>query len=91
MCDSLNINFPFGKIQQKLEAELVQQIDKPNVKYSVDRLIGFLPYTLSDPTLLLCDMKAKVASATVQQERERVLQCHNNEKYISTHSDLPSS
>ena len=36
-------------------------------------------------------MKARVDPATTQQERERVLQYHNNEKYISAHYDLPSS
>ena len=87
----MNNNFPFGKIQQISEVGLVQKIGKPYVKYLVDRLIGFLPYTTSDPTLLLCGMKARVAPATAQQEHEQVLQYHNNEKYISTHSDLPSS
>ena len=91
MLDSLNNNFPFGKIEQTSEVGLVQKIDKPYVKDSIDRIIGFLPTASSQPSLLLYEIKARVAPTTAQQERERVLQYHNGEKYISTHSSSPNS
>ena len=73
MLDSLNNEFPFGKIEQTSEVGLVQKIDNTYVKDSIDRIIGLLPAASSQPKLLLCEMKARVAPTTAQQERERVL------------------
>ena len=43
---------------------LVQNIGKTHVKDSIDRIIGFLPNDCEEPKLLLCKMKARVASTT---------------------------
>ena len=91
MLDSINNNFPFVKIEQISEVELVQKADKKYCKDSIDRFLGCLPTDSLEPKLLLCEMKVRVSSISAQQERERFFQYHNNEKYISTHSNSPSS
>ena len=51
MLDSLNNNFPFGKIEQISEVGLVQKVDKKYCKDSIDRLIGYLPTDSTQPKL----------------------------------------
>ena len=91
VCDSLNNWFPFGKIQQISDVGSVQKVDKSYVKDSVDGIIEYLPTYLTNPKMILCEMNARATPETTQQKCKRVLQCHNNEKYMSTHSDSPSS
>ena len=62
-----------------------------NVKDSIDRLVGYIPNDKVDEKILLCEMKARVAPNTAQKERERILQYHDGEKYVSTHSNSPNS
>ena len=91
MLDSLNNQFPFGKIEHIPEVGLVQKADTIYVKDSVDRLIGYLPKNERHTKLLLCEMKAsRVAASTSQEERETVLQ-HHGQKYVSTHSNSSTS
>ena len=89
--NSQNNEFPFGKIEQMSEVGLVQKIDKKHVKYSIDRMIGYIPEGESEPKLLLCEMKGRVASTTEQEECERVQRFHNSERFISTSSNSTDS
>ena len=91
MSHSVGNQFPFGEIEAISEVGLVQKIDKNFVKDSVDRLIGYIPTGESTPKILLCEMKGRVVSTKAQQERERVLQFHNGETYVSTCSNAPDS
>ena len=61
------------------------------MKYSIDRLIGYIPEGESEPKLLLCEMKGRVASTKAQEERERVQRFHNSERFISTSSNSHDS
>ena len=65
---------------------LLQKTDKIYITDSVDRIIGYTPKDPSEPKLMLCDMKARVASTISRQERERILKYHDDEKYTSTYS-----
>ena len=89
--DCQNSLYPFGDIEQISEVGLGEKVDKKYVKDSIDRLVGYIPKDKVDEKILLYEMKARVAPNTAQKERERILQYHDGEKYVSTHSNSPNS
>ena len=86
-------NFPFGEIDMICEVGLVQKLNSPYVKDSVDRIICYSPFNNNslNKDILLTEFKARLSSARAAEERNRVLAYHKGEKYITTHSNNDSS